>query len=212
MEIKERNFGFIPSEMDGSEWIFAAPKSMVALPKNYTYKPYLPAVIDQGSLSICVPCSISAYINWKKNLITGENDVDNKVDLMEIYNCKTNDGEGMSFKEALRFLRHHGVNTKDGYVKINAYSRITNINLLKTALIMNGPCIGALPVYSDRCEFWRKERGDRLMGYHAISIVGYDDEGFIIRNSWGKSFCEKGYTHIDYEDMDEFIELWTIMD
>jgi C1A family cysteine protease len=50
------------------------------------------------------------------------------------------------------------------------------------------------------------------MGYHAISIVGYDEEGFFIRNSWGSGFADRGYTHIKNNDMDKMLEMWTIID
>ena len=48
------------------------------------------------------------------------------------------------------------------------------------------------------------------MGYHAIAIVGYDKNGFIIRNSWGKSYADGGYTYIPEDEMNYFVELWTI--
>lgn len=206
----DTNFGFIPSQMDGTEWVFSSPSEM-KLPKKYNYRPYLPNVIDQGSLSICVPCSCSAYLNWKQNLKDGVS-VDNKVALMDIYSIKTNAGEGMSFKEALHYLRHEGVRSNAGVLKINSYGKIMNQFDLRYAIVMNGPCLAALPVYSDNCDFWNKKPGCSLMGYHAISIVGYDEEGFIIRNSWGRSFCDGGYTHIPLEEFDRILEAWTIID
>ena len=205
------NFGYVPSTMDGSEWIFGAPTTELQLPNKYTYRKFLPSVINQGELSICVPCSVSAYLNWKKNLETGEKK-DNKVALMDIYNIKTNDGDGMTFKEALHYLRHHGVRSNAGTLGIHSYARVMSQLSLKYALVMNGPCLGALPVYSDDCDFWNKKSGQRLMGYHAISIVGYDEQGFIIRNSWGSGFCDKGYTLITYEEFNKLMEVWTIID
>ena len=101
------NFGFVPSVLDGTEWIFGTPEG-VTLPKKYNYRQYLPEVINQGELSICVPCSVSAYLNWKENLKDGSNK-DNKVALMDIYDIKTTEGDGMTFKEALQFLRHGAV-------------------------------------------------------------------------------------------------------
>ena len=53
---------------------------------------------------------------------------------------------------------------------------------------MNGPCFGALPVYNETDDFWVKREDDELLAFHAIAIVGYDNNGFIIRNSWGSSF------------------------
>ena len=207
--MESTNFGFVPTVLDGTEWVFSAPAE-VKMPKKYSYRTYLPDVINQGSLSICVPCSCSAYLNWKVNLKDGINR-DNKVALMDIYEIKTTEGDGMTYKEALHFLRHGSVKSNAGNLHINTYGRITNLISLKYALIMNGPCLGALPVYSDDCDFWNKKPGDSLLGYHAISIVGYDEEGFIIRNSWGKSFCDGGYTVLPYEEFTKLMEVWTIM-
>lgn len=44
-------------------------------------------------------------------------------------------------------------------------------------------------------------RGDRVLGGHAIMAVGYDDRKkiFIIRNSWGTSWGDKGYGTLPYD-------------
>ena len=204
------NFGFAKSELDGTELVFGMPAEHKHLPQTYSYKKFMPTILNQGNESICVPCSISAYINWKENLYDGSKR-DNKVDYHQIYNCRTNQGEGMTFKEALRFLRHNGVNTKIGVKKIDKYALINDYNALKFAIVANGPCIGALPVYSGRPEFWNKQPGDGFYGYHAIAIIGYNKDGFVIRNSWGEDFGNKGYTVLKYEDTNKLIEAWTMM-
>lgn len=208
--MKEMVFGFNPSKMDGTERIFGESKD-VELPEKYTYRAYLPSVLDQGDLSICVPCTVSAYLNWKENLKSGQKK-DNKIALMDIYKSKTNKGEGMTYKDAFKYLRHKGVKSKEGVLKINAYGLINSTLGLKQAIVMNGPCCGALPVYNETPEFWNKREDDNLLGYHAISIIGYDENGFFIRNSWGTSFGDNGYTYIKEEDMNKMIELWTIID
>jgi C1A family cysteine protease len=76
---------------------------------------------------------------------------------------------------------------------------------------MNGPCFGALPVYNFYNAFWQKDYGDELEGLHAVSIVGYTKDSFIIRNSWGKSYGKDGYYELKNEDINNFIELWTII-
>ena len=208
--MEEKLFGFKPSQIDGTERIFSADET-IELPDKYTYRPYLPQVLDQGDQSICVPCTVSAYLNWHENLKNGETK-DNKISLFDIYKVRTNKGEGMTYKEAFKFLRHNGVKSKEGVLKINAYGMIKNIENLRYALVMNGPCCGALPVYNIDSDFWLKKPGDKLMGYHAISIVGYDEEGFFLRNSWGSGFGDRGYTHIKNNDMDKMLEIWTIID
>ena len=208
--MEEKLFGFKPSQIDGTERIFSADET-IELPDKYTYRPYLPQVLDQGEQSICVPCTVSAYLNWRENLKDGEIK-DNKISLFDIYKVRTNKGEGMTYKDAFKFLRHNGVKSKAGVLKINAYGMIKNIENLRYALVMNGPCCGALPVYNMDSDFWLKKQGDKLMGYHAISIIGYDNEGFFIRNSWGSGFADRGYTHIKNNDMDKMLEIWTIID
>ena len=208
--MQEVLFGVKPSVIDGSEYVFKG-NDKVELPDRYTYKPYLPNVIDQGSDSICVPCTMSAYLNWKENLKDGQTK-DNKVSIYDIYNSRENSGEGMTYKDAFKYLRHNGVKSKNGILSINLYGKVNNSFALKYAIVMNGPCFGALPVYNSDDDFWNKKAGDKLMGYHAISIVGYDEDGFFIRNSWGESFGNNGYTHIKNCDMHKMIELWTIIE
>lgn len=208
--MKERVFGFKPSIIDGTERIFDTIDK-IELPEKYTFKAYMPPVINQGEDSICVPCSVSTYLNWKENLKSGEVK-DNKVSLFEIYDSRETDGEGMTFKDAFKYLKHKGVSSKAGKLKISAYGKINNPLALKYAIVMNGPCFGALPVYSDDYDFWNKKPGDTLLGYHAISIIGYDEEGFFIRNSWGTSFGDRGYTKIKNSELDEMLELWTIIE
>ena len=212
MEFTENmNFGFVPTKMDGTEWIFSSPGD-IKIPAKYNYRPYLPNVINQEALSICVPCAVSAYLNWKENLKDGVSR-DNKIALMDIYDCKTNISEGMTYKEALQFLRHHGVRSDAGLLKINSYGRLKNQIDMMYAIVMNGPVLAAVPVYSSDCDFWKKKAGQRLLGYHAISVCGYDEDGFIIRNSWGRDFCDEGYTHLDVEDFNSSVlEAWTIID
>ncbi len=202
--------GCIPSKMDGSERIFSVEEE-VTLPSYYSYVDTLPSVLDQGSEQICVPCTVSSYLNWRENLRVGSIK-DNGVSLYEIYRSRTNNGEGMTYKDALSYLRKKGVKSDVGRLHIKQYGRVMSIMMLKYAIIMNGPCFGALPVFSDRDKFWKKTYGDIFMGYHAIAIVGYDEEGFIIRNSWGDNFGDNGYVTIPYNDFKELIEIWTVME
>lgn len=207
--MKNLVLGCIPSTMDGSEIIFGVNETQT-LPETYSYEDIMCPVLNQGSAQICVPCTVSAYLNWKENLKDGSSK-DNNIKLQDIYRSRTNYGEGMTYKDALKYLNKNGVKSNNGILKIDAYGLVTNPLMLKMALIMNGPCFGALPVFNNNCKFWQQNHGDSLQGYHAIAIVGYDEDGFIIRNSWGRSFCRKGYTTIPYEEFNRLIEIWTVI-
>lgn len=208
---KSRALGCAPSKMDGTEHVFNAPESL-ELPEEYSYVDYMSKVLDQGQDPICVACSLSAYVNWKLNMRTGSKD-DHAAKIKEFFRAAGGGDDGMTFKDGLRYLRHNGMITRDGIVKIKEYALANSILALKHAIIMNGPCLGALPVWdaTGKAEFWRKGTSRQFYGGHAISLVGWNKEGFIIRNSWGKYFGKNGYVTIPYNEFSSFYECWTII-
>jgi C1A family cysteine protease len=44
-------------------------------------------------------------------------------------------------------------------------------------------------------------KGEDIVGGHAVVCVGYDDakQAFIVRNSWGTGWGDKGYFYMPYE-------------
>jgi C1A family cysteine protease len=57
--------------------------------------------------------------------------------------------------------------------------------------------------------------GERSLGGHAVLAVGYDDaeRRFIVRNSWGIGWGQKGYFTIPYEyiaNRNLADDLWTV--
>ena len=203
--------GLKPSEIDGSEHIFEPGRKSMGIPEKYSYEKILPGVLDQGDKPYCVPYSISSFLAWRNNM---QNNIfpprNIGLNYEEVYNSKEVEDEGMTFKEAFRYLRHHGAESDAGLQKIGEYAMVTSFLHLKYALIMNGPCLGALPVYGANEEFWDSKRR-RLLGYHAICIAGYNEEGFLIRNSWGESYGNKGYGLLKYEDFGKLMEIWTVI-
>jgi len=206
-------YGFVASKIDGTEHEFKVDEKM-KMPVSYSYKNNLPDILNQGSNPICVPCAISAFINWSINVDNNyDTKTDHNVDVKSIYNSRTTPGNtGMTFKDAFKFIRNNGVKTNIGNYNIDEYFRLGSIIQLKQALICNGPCLGALPVYNDiRNDFWYERPGDSFLGGHAIAIVGYNQKGFLIRNSWGKRWGDKGYTLLEYDEFESFYEIWSVI-
>lgn len=85
-----------------------------------------------------------------------------------------------------------------------------DVTLIKSALVENGPCLVVLPVYNYTSTFWKKIGSQNLIGYHCVVIIGYDSNGFILRNSWGSKWNNDGHTLLSYSDFDSIIELWSI--
>jgi len=90
---------------------------------------------------------------------------------------------------------------------------VTSADDIKSALNTYGPLAVTFAVYSDfysnyasgiyeasSCE----QSKNKLVGYHAVSVVGYDDTGsyFIVKNSWGSTWAnEGGYFMIGYSQV-----------
>lgn len=79
-----------------------------------------------------------------------------------------------------------------------------SLDNVKSAL-QKGPLVTTLNVYADFMSYesgvYQHSTGEYLGG-HAVSIVGYDDakQAFIIRNSWGEDWGEKGFGYVAYSD------------
>lgn len=106
---------------------------------------------------------------------------------------------GQSF-QALRYFRLD----RDGQ------SLDTRLSLIKSVLSANVPVALGFLVYSygnDKGEFPLPEDGAKPYGGHAVMLCGYDDDrrigsssgAFLIRNSWGVSWGEKGYGWLPYD-------------
>ena len=94
---------------------------------------------------------------------------------------------------------------------IKSYARIYTINNLKISLFKNGPCLIAFPVYNYGDNFWIANN-DTLIGGHAVILVGYNKDGFIVRNSWGQNWGDKGYSIYKFQDWGSHWEIWSTID
>ena len=93
-------------------------------------------------------------------------------------------------------------------LKITGYSTPTmffpSTDAVKKAL-QKGPLITTLSVYTDFL-FYRsgvyKHTTGKLEGGHAVSIVGYSDpdQAWIVRNSWGPDWGDKGFVKVAWSD------------
>lgn len=55
------------------------------------------------------------------------------------------------------------------------------------------------------------QTGEQILGGHAVLMVGYDDakKVFIVRNSWGTKWGDKGYFYMPYDNMKYSMDFWT---
>jgi len=94
--------------------------------------------------------------------------------------------------------------------KIKVYQRLNSavVNTLKGCLAAGNPFVFGFTVYESFESQQVADSGilpmpgpqERVVGGHAVMAVGYDDstQYFIIRNSWGDSWGQKGYFMMPY--------------
>lgn len=95
---------------------------------------------------------------------------------------------------------------------ITSYASVKTVSSLKMALTVFGPCVITFPVYNHTPHMWKPHNDDEKLGGHAMTVVGYNKKGFILRNSWGKHWETKGYCIYPYEDWGYHDEVWCIAD
>jgi len=92
--------------------------------------------------------------------------------------------------------------------KIKGYARIRTMNTLKMALNIVGPCLITFPVFNHTASMWKQHREEENLGGHALAVIGYNAVGFILRNSWGKYWEDKGHCMYPYSDWGYHEEIW----
>lgn len=135
---------------------------------------------------------------------------------------------GSSFQDVITCIGSQGICTEELHPYTHALSdipsaeayldgkkrRITkalNVNIkekdIKSAIQEGYPVAVSLKIYNSFratsgfvCRPTEEEIESADFGYHAMVIVGYSDDTkyFVVRNSWGERFGDKGYCYIPY--------------
>lgn len=196
MFIEERGTGMFKSGKRSADTIYSAPN--FGAPSEYQIAQQLP-IYDQGTIGSCVSVSVmEMYWNYltqkgKQNEFPGNRTY--------LFNKRGNmDMDGMVPRNAFEILLREN--------RIKSFARIESLLGIKTSILANGPAMIGLSVKSFNSDFWE---GNQNHGGHAVSVVGWDGEGLIIKNSWGKTYGKRGYFTLPYEKYPLIIESWTIL-
>lgn len=170
------------------------------VPDKYDIRDELSNPIDQGNRGICVSVCATDMVKYAHK-VAGKT-YKKHVDFY--YNhrsSKTTDG--MAPRNAFEIAQAYSLAT--------SYATIKNILAAKLAIVANGPILVALPVYGYHSSFWKESIESKgVIGYHAVTLVGFEDNYFILRNSWGTEWATNGYTFFPYDDFNNILEAWTV--
>ena len=88
------------------------------------------------------------------------------------------------------------------------YDEITNLDHFKMWLTHKGPILAMIDLdanfwkpYEDHSAMLNEYDSTTVEGGHAVTIVGYTKDYFIIRNSWGTEYGDKGYAYASNDYM-----------
>lgn len=231
MDPKLYKFNLEKSPTDVRDFMLESiyPES-VELPIRYDLRHQMTPIRDQGTQGTCSAQTASAMKEWQENT-----DIQFKhyMSPQFVYNLRANQGaEGMTPRDTMEILYKIGIVPESNYpynnhnpitealkllankYKIQGYAQANTVDSLKKALFGNGPCYIAFPVYNpERMDFWKQEYpNQQMIGGHAVTVVGYLEDRFIIRNSWSSSWGESGYTYFPFSDWGHQWEVWTAID
>lgn len=205
--------------------------SLKKAPETLDLRDYLQEVVDQGYQSTCAAQTAVVMKEFQEKI---QVDLNKRLSPQFVYNLRSNyPGAGMHGRDVMKILTNNGVCREEIYeygkiepadkipeealeegknYAIAEYARVTTLEGLKQSLVKNGPCYISFPVYNYGSNFWIGKDGEDFVGGHAVAVVGYNKEGFIIRNSWGKDWGNEGYTLYPFKEWGSHWEVWTTID
>ena len=230
-------FNVLPSPRDdrdlNSEAIYDCSKK---LPVTLDLRKHLNDPRDQSNQGTSAAQVAACMKEWQ------EKKKGDFVDYMSpqfIYNNRNNQTTvGMYGRDVMRILKNSGICPEKSYpyekvegkpeidkkyyyeaknYRIKGYARVNTQESLKRALFMNGPCYISFPVYNHTTRPWKQQKncfkiGEKQLGGHALTVIGYNKQGFILRNSWGMFWDMEGYCMYPYTDWGCHYEIWTMID
>ena len=211
----------IDDKRDYKSYIYSAKST--TLPEKY--KITMPEVKDQSIVNSCVAHSLATFLEETYK----QENIKFSTGFIYGYRPDDYDqGDGMYPREALKTLLKIGDVPKENFdynkempeikqlvnsklellktiaeeYKIQSYSRIYTESEIKKCIYNDIAVPISIPIYNDmkfNDKFIINKPSGKCVGYHAIIIYGYNEDGWLIQNSWGKEWADGGRAILPYD-------------
>lgn len=234
-------FGALPSPKDIRDYkLNVAAMTPKQLPKTFQLTPT--KIKNQGSQSTCVAHSLASMVEFFNLRDTERNDIFSTEFIYGCRADDEYQGEGMPLRNGLKVLQKYGdvwysrlsgnsdVTTamkrvRDNFDtlctlaaphRITSYFKIQTLNELKQTLINCGPVPATMRWFVDAkvgTDGIYKYKTKGIQDYHAVLIIGWDENNLIIQNSWGELWGKHGLFYVPINQMEEvFYEIYGVTD
>ena len=183
--------------------------------------------IKQNEKDVFIPSRLFIYYNERK--IEGSIDSDSGAEIRDGIKSISVDGvcsEDMWKYDITKFTECPTQACYDeakNHKSIEYKRVVQSLEQLKQCLIEGFPFVYGFNVYSsfetqevaETGNMPMPKEGEELLGGHAVCAVGFDDNRrvFIVRNSWGDSWGDKGYFYMPYAfitNTSQCSDFWTV--
>ncbi len=201
------------------------------IPDEFDLREHAPPSRDQGNRGTCAAFTAAAIKEIQENRDCGLNEWMSPEFIY--YHRENKPASGMYGRNVFQILQRIGSVPESAYpyqnngdalppsddlyriaarYRIANYARVTTVEGLKKALLELGPCYLQLPLYKTRPYFWRPSPGENAISGHAVAVVGFTLEGFILKNSWGSDWNRDGCIIFPYDEWGAQWECWVSVD
>lgn len=234
----ERCCGALKSPEDPGDWIFehlaqGSPGTYrTEFPEEFDLRPYAQPCRDQGTRGTCAAFTAAAIKEIQEQRDCGFNEWMSPEFIY--YHRDSKPLSGMYGRNVFQILQRIGTVPESAYPYLSAdrdaqspskklyesaaqyrianFARVTTCDGLKRALLEIGPCYLLLPLFSRKSEFWRGDSNEKCNGGHAVAVVGFNKNGFILKNSWGPDWNGDGHVIFPYLEWGVQWECWVSVD
>lgn len=109
-------------------------------------------------------------------------------------------------------------NRLNGFYRIESSSKSERLSYIERAIRSNHPVVFSILLnkgfqrVSGNTALGPPKIGETLLGSHAMVVIGVGSDGndrwWLVRNSWGKDWGNKGYIKINDDYMSQYIDAW----